>query len=98
MLGLHDGLREMHFELHVILYSQVIFPASLAWQAQHRRSLSVQIVSMTTARRLPPYADWPGIGETVNLDHIKCGYYAIETLNPTKIVPVGPDLAEIFRA
>ncbi|MBW8787379.1 MAG: glutathione S-transferase family protein, partial [Rhizobium leguminosarum] len=41
---------------------------------------------------------WPGIGETVNLDHIKRGYYSIESLNPTKIIPVGPDLAEIFRA
>ncbi|MGR9058642.1 glutathione S-transferase family protein [Rhizobium leguminosarum] len=59
-------------------------------------------------RRLSDYAklrafcrrmlDWPGIAETVNLDHIKRGYYSIESLNPTKIVPVGPDLAEIFRA
>ncbi|PDT06444.1 glutathione-dependent reductase [Rhizobium chutanense] len=57
-------------------------------------------------RRLSDYAnlrafcrrmlDWPGIAETVNLDHIKRGYYSIESLNPTKIVPVGPDLAEIF--
>ncbi|MBX5163419.1 MULTISPECIES: glutathione S-transferase family protein [unclassified Rhizobium] len=59
-------------------------------------------------RRLSDYAnlrvfcrrmlDWPGIAETVNLDHIKRGYYSIENLNPTKIVPVGPDLAEIFKA
>ena len=40
--------------------------------------------------------DWPGIAETVNLDHIKRGYYSVESLNPTKIVPAGPDLAEIF--
>ena len=31
-----------------------------------------------------------GIGDTVHLDHIKAGYYSIETLNPTGIVPVGP--------
>jgi putative glutathione S-transferase len=31
--------------------------------------------------------------ETFNLDHIKRGYYAIKTLNPTRIVPLGPDLA-----
>ncbi|MBN9986255.1 glutathione S-transferase family protein [Rhizobium laguerreae] len=59
-------------------------------------------------RRLSDYAnlrafcrrmlDWPGIGETVNLDHIKRGYYSIESLNPTRIIPSGPDLAEIFRA
>ncbi|OCJ17069.1 glutathione-dependent reductase [Rhizobium sp. AC44/96] len=57
-------------------------------------------------RRLSDYAnlrrfcrnmlDWPGIAETVNFDHIKRGYYSIESLNPTRIVPVGPALAEIF--
>ncbi|MDM9624504.1 glutathione S-transferase family protein [Rhizobium sp. S152] len=40
--------------------------------------------------------DWPGIAETVNIDHIKRGYYSIESLNPTRIVPLGPDLLEIF--
>lgn len=35
----------------------------------------------------------PGIHETVNLDHIKRGYYSIKTLNPTQIVPVGPDMS-----
>ncbi|MEM8836919.1 MAG: glutathione S-transferase family protein [Pseudomonadota bacterium] len=33
-----------------------------------------------------------GISDTVNIDHIKHGYYSIEALNPTRIVPVGPDL------
>ena len=32
----------------------------------------------------------PGIGATVNLDHIKRGYYSIAALNPTGIVPAGP--------
>ncbi|GGC11064.1 glutathione-dependent reductase [Marinobacterium zhoushanense] len=31
-----------------------------------------------------------GVAETVNLDHIKAGYYSIKTLNPNGIVPVGP--------
>jgi glutathionyl-hydroquinone reductase len=34
----------------------------------------------------------PGVRETVNIDHIKRGYYSIKALNPTGIVPVGPDL------
>jgi putative glutathione S-transferase len=35
----------------------------------------------------------PGIGETVNMDHIKRHYYATHTaINPTGIVPLGPDL------
>jgi putative glutathione S-transferase len=33
----------------------------------------------------------PGIRDTVNLDHIKRGYYSIRALNPTGIVPLGPE-------
>lgn len=36
----------------------------------------------------------PTIRQTVNVDHIKRGYYSIKTLNPNGIVPVGPDLAD----
>lgn len=36
--------------------------------------------------------DIPGVRETVNIDHIKRGYYSIKALNPTGVVPVGPDL------
>ncbi|MBR0670411.1 glutathione S-transferase family protein [Neoroseomonas soli] len=34
----------------------------------------------------------PGVRETVNMDHVKRGYYSIKALNPTGIVPVGPEL------
>ncbi len=34
----------------------------------------------------------PGIRATLNIDHIKRGYYSIKTLNPNGIVPLGPDL------
>ncbi len=34
----------------------------------------------------------PGIAETVSIDHIKRGYYSIESLNPTRFIPVGPVL------
>ena len=34
----------------------------------------------------------PGIADTVNIDHIKRGYYSIKTLNPNGIVPIGPRL------
>lgn len=35
----------------------------------------------------------PGIAETVNMDHIKHHYYwSHESINPTRIVPVGPEL------
>ena len=40
--------------------------------------------------------DWPGVAETVSLDHIKRGYYSIASLNPTGIVPVGPAQEVLF--
>jgi putative glutathione S-transferase len=35
----------------------------------------------------------PGIPETVNIDHIKRGYYSNLNLSPTGFVPVGPATA-----
>lgn len=35
----------------------------------------------------------PAVLETVNIDHIKQGYYSIKALNPNGIVPQGPDLS-----
>ncbi len=37
----------------------------------------------------------PGVRETVNIKHIKAGYYSVKALNPTGIVPVGPDLPDL---
>ncbi len=34
-----------------------------------------------------------GISNTVNIDHVKAGYYSIKALNPTGIVPAGPSEA-----
>ena len=35
----------------------------------------------------------PGVAETVHMDHIKSHYYGShESINPTRIVPVGPDI------
>ena len=40
---------------------------------------------------------YPGVAETTNFEHIKKHYYqSHESINPTRIVPVGPDLD--FRA
>ncbi len=36
---------------------------------------------------------WPGVAETINMHHIKAHYYAShETVNPTRIVPAGPEI------
>ncbi|PIP00447.1 glutathione S-transferase family protein [Pleomorphomonas carboxyditropha] len=38
---------------------------------------------------------FPGIRETVSIDHIKHGYYSMKALNPQRIVPLGPDLGDL---
>jgi glutathionyl-hydroquinone reductase len=34
-----------------------------------------------------------GVRETVNIEHIKRGYYSMKALNPAGIVPIGPELS-----
>lgn len=38
----------------------------------------------------------PGVAKTVNLEHIKAGYYSIKALNPNGIVPAGPDHVQVL--
>lgn len=38
---------------------------------------------------------WPGIKETFDLAKIKAGYYSQRNINPTGIVPIGPDLTHL---
>lgn len=40
----------------------------------------------------------PGVWETVSVDHIKRGYYSVKALNPTGIVPLGPELPASLAA
>ena len=39
----------------------------------------------------------PGVRRTVDIGHIKAGYYSIRAVNPSGIVPVGPDLTWLGR-
>jgi len=38
-----------------------------------------------------------GMADTVNLEHIKAGYYSIKALNPNGIVPVGPEYIQTLE-
>ncbi len=45
------------------------------------------------SRLLKELYDWPGVKETVHLDHIRTHYYwSHTTINPHRIIPVGPEL------
>ncbi len=41
---------------------------------------------------------WPGIKETFDLQKIKAGYYSQLNVNPTGIVPMGPDLDHLEQS
>ncbi len=41
--------------------------------------------------------DIPGVRETVDIDHIKRGYYSIKSLNPNGIVPKGPHIRGLYE-
>ena len=57
----------------------------------NRQKLSEQPVLWAYARDL---FQTPGFGDTIDFDHIKRHYYQVHTdINPTGIVPAGPDLA-----
>ena len=56
----------------------------------NRHKLSEMPVLWAYARDL---FQTPGFGDTVDFDHIKRHYYVVHTdINPTRIVPAGPDL------
>ncbi|MGW0706264.1 glutathione S-transferase family protein [Streptomyces sp. NPDC002643] len=56
----------------------------------NRRKLTEDRVLWAYARDL---FQTPGFGDTVDFDHIKRHYYQVHTgINPTRIVPLGPDL------
>lgn len=44
------------------------------------------------SRYLVAVLSLPGVRATVSIDHIRRGYYSVKALNPTQIVPLGPDL------
>ncbi|WP_428659611.1 glutathione S-transferase family protein [Reyranella sp.] len=82
-----DGLTETDVRLFVTL---VRFDAAYhsLFKCNLRRLTDYPALSAYLARILTI----PGVRDSVNIDHIKRGYYSIKALNPTGIVPVGPDL------
>jgi putative glutathione S-transferase len=82
-----DGLTESDIRLFVTL---VRFDAAYvgAFKCNLRRIADYPALSRFVETMLRV----PGVRETVNIDHIKAGYYSIRSINPNGIVPVGPEL------
>lgn len=84
---LGDAFTEADIRLFVTL---IRFDAAYhgLFKCNLRRIADYPAVSAYTARILA----LPGVRETVNIDHIKRGYYSIKKLNPNGIVPLGPEI------
>ena len=82
-----DRLTETDIRLFVTL---VRFDAAYhgLFKCNLRRIADYPALSAHLARMLAV----PGLRDTVDMDHIKRGYHSIKALNPTGIVPLGPDL------
>ena len=81
-----DDLTEADIRLFVTL---VRFDAAYygLFKANKRRIVDYPNLNAYLQRLL----QLPAFRDTVNIDHIKRGYYAIKSLNPNGIVPLGPE-------
>lgn len=94
-----DGRAFVHGD-HVTLSDIHLFPTLIRFDVAYhglfktnkKRIADYECLSAYVARMM----DIPEIANTVNIDHIKTGYYSIKALNPSGIVPKGPDQA-LFR-
>ena len=51
------------------------------------------------SRCLGELRSWPGVADTIDMFHIKHHYYeSLKFINPTGIVPVGPEVGDMRRA
>ena len=71
-----------------------VFVTLIRFDAAYHGIFKTNLRRISDYTNLQPYMErilhLPGVAETVNMDHIKAGYYSIEALNPTGIVPKGP--------
>jgi glutathionyl-hydroquinone reductase len=75
------------------------FPTLLRFDLVYYSHFKCNLRRIQDYRHLVDYLrelyQWPGIKETFDLDKIKAGYYSQRNINPTGIVPIGPDLAHL---
>lgn len=75
------------------------FPTLLRFDLVYYSHFKCNLRRIQDYRHLVEYLrelyQWPGIRETFDLQKIKAGYYNQRNINPTGIVPIGPDLAHL---
>lgn len=73
-----------------------LFTTLIRFDAVYHGHFKCNLRKLSEYRHIPFYLQRlytvPGVAETVNFDHIKSHYYGShKTINPTGIIPVGPD-------
>jgi len=72
-----------------------LFVTLIRFDAAYHGLFKTNLRRITDYPALSAYKDRvraiPGVDGTVNIDHIKRGYYSIKALNPGGIVPLGPE-------
>ena len=102
LFGTLDTL-EAHLNTHRYMAGEYIteadwrlFVTLVRFDSAYHGAFKCNIRRIEDYRNLSNYLrelyQWPGVSDTVNLAHIKQGYYGILWLNPTGIVPAGPQL------
>ena len=73
-----------------------LFPTLIRFDAAYHGAFKCNLRRIADYPRLQSYLlrmlAVDGVAETVNLRHIKAGYYSLTAINPTGIVPMGPAL------
>jgi putative glutathione S-transferase len=73
-----------------------LFVTLVRFDAAYHGLFKCNLRRLSDYRRLSRYLarmlEVRDVRQTVNIDHIKRGYYSIKALNPTGIMPLGPDL------
>jgi glutathionyl-hydroquinone reductase len=77
------------------------FPTLLRFDLVYYSHFKCNLRRIQDYRHLVDYLrelyQWQGIKETFDLQKIKAGYYSQRNINPTGIVPIGPDLAHLAQ-
>ncbi len=73
-----------------------LFPTLARFDPAYHGNFKCNLRRLVDYTNLWPYTrdlyQQPGIAETIDFDQIKTGYYTIRAVNPTGIVPAGPEI------
>jgi putative glutathione S-transferase len=96
------GTRRFLFGSHPVETDWRLFCTLVRFDAVYHGHFKCNVRSIRDHAQLGGYLrdlyQWPGISPLVNFDHIKRHYYFThEDINPTRIVPAGPDLSWLIE-